>query len=122
MRSSCSAQEDPKTKTELLGLFATVETEEQKYLLGYCKYMEIKLSNTSFSSTQGTQKLTQPQLESDSYIKEKPFKFTLKIPINSPNSSKNYFICKTSIQLVYFLFFHVICLIFVKYKKPKFIV
>ncbi|KAF6357466.1 RAN binding protein 3 like [Rhinolophus ferrumequinum] len=34
----------------------------------------------------GTQKLTQPQLENDSYVKEKPFKSTLKFPINSPNS------------------------------------
>uniref|UniRef100_A0A8D1NWF8 Ran-binding protein 3-like n=1 Tax=Sus scrofa TaxID=9823 RepID=A0A8D1NWF8_PIG len=34
----------------------------------------------------GIQNLTQSQLENDSYIKEKPFKFTLKFPINSPNS------------------------------------
>ncbi|XP_019592875.2 ran-binding protein 3-like isoform X3 [Rhinolophus sinicus] len=34
----------------------------------------------------GTQKLTQSQLENDSYVKEKPFKSTLKFPINSPNS------------------------------------
>nr|KAF6355856.1 RAN binding protein 3 like [Myotis myotis] len=34
----------------------------------------------------GMQKLTQPQLENDSYAKEKPFKYTLKFPINSPNS------------------------------------
>ncbi|KAM5329354.1 ran-binding protein 3-like isoform 2-T2 [Glossophaga mutica] len=34
----------------------------------------------------GTQKLTQPQLENDSYAKEKLFKSTLKFPINSPNS------------------------------------
>lgn len=32
------------------------------------------------------QKLTQPQLENDSYAKEKPFKYTLKFPINSPSS------------------------------------
>ncbi|XP_019506270.1 PREDICTED: ran-binding protein 3-like isoform X1 [Hipposideros armiger] len=34
----------------------------------------------------GTQKLTQPQLENNSYAKEKPFKSTLKFPVNSPNS------------------------------------
>ncbi|XP_062067754.1 ran-binding protein 3-like isoform X2 [Lepus europaeus] len=34
----------------------------------------------------GTQKLIQPQLENDSYVKEKTFKSTLKFPINSPNS------------------------------------
>uniref|UniRef100_A0A5G2RBD5 RAN binding protein 3 like n=1 Tax=Sus scrofa TaxID=9823 RepID=A0A5G2RBD5_PIG len=34
----------------------------------------------------GIQNLTQSHLENDSYIKEKPFKFTLKFPINSPNS------------------------------------
>ncbi|XP_055102389.1 ran-binding protein 3-like isoform X6 [Symphalangus syndactylus] len=30
----------------------------------------------------GTQKLTQPQLENDSYAEEKPFKSTLKFPVN----------------------------------------
>ncbi|KAF6126823.1 RAN binding protein 3 like [Phyllostomus discolor] len=34
----------------------------------------------------GTQKLTQPQLENDSYAKEKLFRSTLKFPVNSPNS------------------------------------
>ncbi|XP_053513311.1 ran-binding protein 3-like isoform X1 [Artibeus jamaicensis] len=34
----------------------------------------------------GTQKLIQPQLENDSSGKEKVFKSTLKLPINSPNS------------------------------------
>ncbi|XP_021564530.1 ran-binding protein 3-like isoform X4 [Carlito syrichta] len=34
----------------------------------------------------GTQKLTQPQFENDSYMQEKPFKSTLKFPINSLNS------------------------------------
>ncbi|XP_066095935.1 ran-binding protein 3-like isoform X1 [Saccopteryx bilineata] len=34
----------------------------------------------------GTQDLTQPQLENDSHAKEKPFKSTLKSPLNSPNS------------------------------------
>ncbi|XP_012505196.1 PREDICTED: ran-binding protein 3-like isoform X1 [Propithecus coquereli] len=36
-----------------------------------------------------TQKLTQPQSENDSYAKEKPFKSTLKFPINSLNSRTN---------------------------------
>ncbi|XP_045703942.1 ran-binding protein 3-like isoform X2 [Phyllostomus hastatus] len=34
----------------------------------------------------GPQKLTQPQLENDSYAKEKLFRSTLKFPVNSPNS------------------------------------
>nr|XP_055102388.1 ran-binding protein 3-like isoform X5 [Symphalangus syndactylus] len=36
----------------------------------------------------GTQKLTQPQLENDSYAEEKPFKSTLKFPVNFLSSRK----------------------------------
>ncbi|XP_058286316.1 ran-binding protein 3-like isoform X2 [Hylobates moloch] len=36
----------------------------------------------------GTQKLTQPQLENDSYAKEKPFKSTPKFPVNFLSSRK----------------------------------
>lgn len=62
-----------------------------------CQPNEDKYSFKSYSSdfvfgenmverVLGTQKLTQPQLENDSYTKEKTFKSTLKFPINSPMS------------------------------------
>uniref|UniRef100_A0A9L0K4L9 RAN binding protein 3 like n=1 Tax=Equus asinus TaxID=9793 RepID=A0A9L0K4L9_EQUAS len=62
-----------------------------------CQPNEDKYSFKSYSSdfvfgenmverVLGTQKLTQAQLENDSYTKEKTFKSTLKFPINSPMS------------------------------------
>ncbi|XP_049718415.1 ran-binding protein 3-like isoform X2 [Elephas maximus indicus] len=62
-----------------------------------CQLNEDKCSFKSYSSdfvfgenmverVLGTQKLNQPQLENDSYTKEKPFKSTLKLTINSPNT------------------------------------
>ncbi|KAB0369722.1 hypothetical protein FD755_018715 [Muntiacus reevesi] len=58
---------------------------EDKYSMKSCS-SDFVFGENMVERVLGTQKLTQPQLESDSYIKEKPFKFTLKIPINSPNS------------------------------------
>ncbi|KAF5912130.1 hypothetical protein HPG69_003405 [Diceros bicornis minor] len=66
-----------------------------------CQPKEDKYSFKSYSSdfvfgenmverVLGTQKLTQPQLENDSYTTEKPFKSTLKFPITSPNSRTDF--------------------------------
>ncbi|XP_004453379.1 ran-binding protein 3-like isoform X2 [Dasypus novemcinctus] len=62
-----------------------------------CQLNEEKCSLKSYSSdfvfgenmverVLGTQKFTHPQLENYLYTKEKPFKSTLKFPVNSPNS------------------------------------
>ncbi|OWK02235.1 hypothetical protein Celaphus_00018054 [Cervus elaphus hippelaphus] len=61
------------------------QRNEDKYSMKSCS-SDFVFGENMVERVLGTQKLTQPQLESDSYIKEKPFKFTLKIPINSPNS------------------------------------
>ncbi|KAF4024451.1 hypothetical protein G4228_016361 [Cervus hanglu yarkandensis] len=61
------------------------QPNEDKYSMKSCS-SDFVFGENMVERVLGTQKLTQPQLESDSYIKEKPFKFTLKIPINSPNS------------------------------------
>ncbi|XP_061249712.1 ran-binding protein 3-like isoform X5 [Bos javanicus] len=61
------------------------QPSEDKYSMKSCS-SDFVFGENMVERVLGTQKLTQPQLESDLYIKEKPFKFTLKIPINSPNS------------------------------------
>ncbi|XP_070332690.1 ran-binding protein 3-like isoform X4 [Odocoileus virginianus] len=61
------------------------QPNEDKYSMKSCS-SDFVFGENMVERVLGTQKLTQPQLESDLYIKEKPFKFTLKIPINSPNS------------------------------------
>ncbi|ELR47109.1 Ran-binding protein 3-like protein, partial [Bos mutus] len=61
------------------------QPSEDKYSTKSCS-SDFVFGENMVERVLGTQKLTQPQLESDLYIKEKPFKFTLKIPINSPNS------------------------------------
>ncbi|XP_027375704.1 ran-binding protein 3-like isoform X3 [Bos indicus x Bos taurus] len=61
------------------------QPSEDKYSMKSCS-SDFVFGENMVERVLGTQKLTQPQLESDLYIKEKPFKFTLKIPVNSPNS------------------------------------
>ncbi|XP_057564157.1 ran-binding protein 3-like [Hippopotamus amphibius kiboko] len=61
------------------------QPNEDKYSFKSCS-SDFVFGENMVERVLGTQKLTQPQLENDSYIKEKPFKFTLKFPINSPNS------------------------------------
>ncbi|XP_066886981.1 ran-binding protein 3-like isoform X2 [Kogia breviceps] len=61
------------------------QPNEDKYSFKSCS-SDFVFGENMVERVLGTQKLTQPQLENDSYIKEKTFKFTLKFPINSPNS------------------------------------
>ncbi|XP_067586624.1 ran-binding protein 3-like isoform X1 [Pseudorca crassidens] len=61
------------------------QPNEDKYSFKSCS-SDFVFGENMVERVLGTQKLTQPQLENDSYIKEKPFKFTLKFPINAPNS------------------------------------
>ncbi|XP_072814877.1 ran-binding protein 3-like isoform X4 [Vicugna pacos] len=61
------------------------QPNEDKYSFKSCS-SDFVFGENMVERVLGSQKLTQPQLENDSYIKEKLFKFTLKFPINSPNS------------------------------------
>ncbi|KAG8512672.1 Ran-binding protein 3-like, partial [Galemys pyrenaicus] len=66
------------------------KVSEKSYLLSEnlpSARISVQLSpNQSFlGATSDTQKRTQPQPENDVYTKEKPFKFTLKFPMDSPN-------------------------------------
>ncbi|EPQ11672.1 Ran-binding protein 3 [Myotis brandtii] len=61
------------------------QPNEDKYSFKSCS-SDFVFGENMVERVLGMQKLTQPQLENDSYAKEKPFKYTLKFPINSPNS------------------------------------
>nr|XP_045373035.1 ran-binding protein 3-like isoform X1 [Camelus bactrianus] len=61
------------------------QPNEDKYSFKSCS-SDFVFGENMVERVLGSQKLTQPQLENDSYIKEKLFKFTLKFPFNSPNS------------------------------------
>ncbi|XP_037385486.1 ran-binding protein 3-like isoform X2 [Talpa occidentalis] len=61
------------------------QPNEDKYSFKSCS-SDFVFGENMVERVLGTQKLTQPQLENDVYTKEKPFKFTLKFPMDSPNS------------------------------------
>ncbi|XP_023610817.1 ran-binding protein 3-like [Myotis lucifugus] len=61
------------------------QPNEDKYSFKSCS-SDFVFGENMVERVLGMQKLTQPQLENDSYAKEKPFKYNLKFPINSPNS------------------------------------
>ncbi|XP_070267926.1 ran-binding protein 3-like isoform X2 [Myotis yumanensis] len=61
------------------------QPNEDKYSFKSCS-SDFVFGENMVERVLGMQKLTQPQLENDSYANEKPFKYTLKFPINSPNS------------------------------------
>ncbi|KAM7148718.1 ran-binding protein 3-like isoform 2-T2 [Molossus nigricans] len=61
------------------------QPNEDKYSFKSCG-SDFVFGENMIERVLGTQKLTHPQLENDSYAKEKPFKSTVKCPSNSPNS------------------------------------
>ncbi|XP_054570345.1 ran-binding protein 3-like [Eptesicus fuscus] len=61
------------------------QPNEDKYSFKSCS-SDFVFGENMVERVLGMQKLTQPQHENDSHAKEKPFKYTLKFPINSPNS------------------------------------
>ncbi|XP_059551080.1 ran-binding protein 3-like [Myotis daubentonii] len=61
------------------------QPNEDKYSFKSCS-SDFVFGENMVERVLGMQKLTQPHLENDSYAKEKPFKYTLKFPINSPSS------------------------------------
>lgn len=61
------------------------QSSEDKYSFKSCS-PDFVFGENMVERVLGTQKLIQPQLENDSYVKEKTFKSMLKFPINSPNS------------------------------------
>uniref|UniRef100_A0A8C3VKR9 Ran-binding protein 3-like n=1 Tax=Catagonus wagneri TaxID=51154 RepID=A0A8C3VKR9_9CETA len=74
------------TKQNVLGATsAGYQPTEDKHSFKSCS-SDFIFGENMLERVLGIQKLTRSQLENDSYIKEKPFKFTLKFPINSPNS------------------------------------
>ncbi|XP_008579642.1 PREDICTED: ran-binding protein 3-like [Galeopterus variegatus] len=74
------------TNQHLLGAISEVcQPNEDKYSFKSCS-SNFVFGENMVERVLGTQKLTQIQLENDSYAKEKPFKPTLKFSINSPNS------------------------------------
>ncbi|XP_032193482.1 ran-binding protein 3-like isoform X3 [Mustela erminea] len=62
------------------------QAKEDKYSFKSCS-SDFVFGENMVERVLDTQHLTHPQLENDSYTKEKPFKSTLEFPANSPNSS-----------------------------------
>ncbi|XP_045427526.1 ran-binding protein 3-like [Pipistrellus kuhlii] len=74
------------TNQTLLGAASVgCQPHEDKYSFKSCS-SDFVFGENMVERVLGMQKLTQPQLENDSQAKEKPFKYTLRFPINSPNS------------------------------------
>ncbi|XP_045856805.1 ran-binding protein 3-like isoform X3 [Meles meles] len=61
------------------------QAKEDKYSFKSCS-SDFVFGENMVERVLDTQHLTHPQLENDSYTKEKPFKSTLEFPANSPNS------------------------------------
>lgn len=64
---------------------AGCQPNEDKYSFKSCS-SDFVFGENMVERVLGMQKLTQPQLENHSHATEKPFKYTLRFPINSPNS------------------------------------
>ncbi|XP_047586617.1 ran-binding protein 3-like isoform X2 [Lutra lutra] len=62
------------------------QAKEDKYSFKSCS-SDFVFGENMVERVLDTQHLTHPQLENDSYTKEKPFTSTLEFPANSPNSS-----------------------------------
>ncbi|XP_016078242.1 PREDICTED: ran-binding protein 3-like [Miniopterus natalensis] len=83
---SASISAQLSTHQILLGATSVqCQPNEDKYSLRSCS-SDFVFGENMIERVLGMQKLTQPQLENDSYAKEKTFKSTLKYPINSPNA------------------------------------
>lgn len=65
---------------------AGCQSNEDKYSFKSC-CSDFVFGENMVERVLGTQNLTQPPLENDVYTQEKPFKFTLKFPMDSPNSN-----------------------------------